>query len=67
VRPRRSETFAVLLRRFFREESGGAGLQYVLFTTCWSIAVSGGLFFGAPMMTAKLEAVSAAVRGGPYR
>lgn len=55
-------TWTALIRRFLKEDKGGAGLQYVLFTACWSAGVSSGLYFGAPKMTAKLDAVSAALR-----
>lgn len=48
-------------RSFLAEEGGGAGTEYVVFATCWALAVSAGIYFTGNVLTGKFEAVGAAL------
>jgi Flp pilus assembly pilin Flp len=52
-------------RDFTRAEGGGATLEYVVFTVCWALAVSSGLYAMNATLSARFAGVVTALeRGG---
>lgn len=52
-----------MARRFVIEEDGGAGLDYVLFATCWGVTVSAAMYLTGNVMTGPFDSISAALDG----
>jgi Flp pilus assembly pilin Flp len=58
-------TLRAAWRDFARAESGGATVEYVIFTVCWALAVSSGLYAMNATLSARFAGVVTALeRGG---